>query len=369
MRMPDYEGGGLVNLVAELEHRLTGASRSPRLDPRIGEAIPPAPSYLLFLFDGLGDGQLSHPRAAALAAARRAALDAPFPTTTSTSLASLATGVAPARHGLIGYQLWLPEHDLVVNTLKWTTLWGEPVEMATEDFLPAPNLWERMDGAGIETVTVQPGQFLDTPLSRLLYRGTRFEPFWTAAELVEACLVLADRPGRLVVAYLPHVDVAAHTHGQGSEEYADSLALAARIWERTVTRLPSGVTALGTADHGHVDIPPERQVEIPSPAQAGLTFYGDSRATFVRGDPSRTLGLSASLPAAWVPREELAPLWGPGPTHPELDGRAPDGALMAEPGHSLLHRFSDRRLIGAHGGLTEEEVRVPLLVATRPGNE
>ncbi|NIR38997.1 MAG: alkaline phosphatase family protein, partial [Actinobacteria bacterium] len=61
------------------------------------------------LFDGLGDGQLHHPAAAALAASRRAAIDAPFPTTTTVSLATIATGRSPAEHGLLGYQLWIPE--------------------------------------------------------------------------------------------------------------------------------------------------------------------------------------------------------------------------------------------------------------------
>ena len=122
MRPPDYTGGGLVNLVAELERRLTGKALVPGLRPDLGTALPEAATYLLVLLDGLGDGQLGHPAADPFAAARRGALDAPFPTTTTVSLATIATGLPPARHGLIAYQLWLPDREQVANTIKWTTL-------------------------------------------------------------------------------------------------------------------------------------------------------------------------------------------------------------------------------------------------------
>jgi hypothetical protein len=36
--------------------------------------------------------------------------------------------------------------------------------------------------------------------------------------------------------------------------------------------------------------------------------------------------------------------------------------LVADEGHSLLHRFSDTRLIGQHGGLSPAEREIPILV-------
>ncbi|MGH9054094.1 MAG: alkaline phosphatase family protein [Acidimicrobiia bacterium] len=362
MRLPDYAGGGLVNLVAELEHRLIGSSVAPRLAEELARLIPSGDSYLLFLFDGLGDHQLAHPSAGPLALSRRAALDAPFPSTTTASLASVVTGLPPAQHGLLGYQLWMPELDLVVNTLQWTTLWGDPVDYRFDELLPAPNLWERLARAGVEPITIQPGDFLESPLSRVLYRGARFEPVFTADEMVEAALALASHPGRLLLVYLPHVDVAAHTRGQASQMYVEAIGLAAEVWQRVASRLPDGTAMVGTSDHGHLDVPPERRTELGRLAEQEFIVYGDSRMTFLRGDPERAASLAETLPASWVPLEEMRSWWGPGPPHPSFEERAPTGALVPAPGHILLHRFSDRRLIGAHGGLTEEELRVPLLV-------
>ncbi len=362
MKGPDYSGGSLLNLVAELEHRLTGASEAPRLHDHLKATIPDATSYVLVLFDGLGDLQLGHPAATALVRSRREALDAPFPTTTTVSLATVATGLSPAAHGLLGYQLWLPEHDRVVGTIKWKTLWGDPIDEDFDSFLPGPNLWERLRAHGIEPITVQPWNFAGTPLSRVLYRGCGWEPWRSESEAAETAAALAAVPGRLVFLYLPHVDFAAHVTGQDSDAYRDALTIVGDAWTRLVEHLPEGTVAVGTADHGHIDVPEQRRARIDKADHAGREFGGDARALFVYGEGAT---LAERLPARWVERSDMEHWWGPGPRHAAFDERTPRGVLVADPGHGLLHRFSNDRLIGQHGALTPEELRIPLLVEAK----
>jgi len=360
IRIPDYTGGSLVNLVAELERRLRGASPSPGLHSDLAARVPEAASYVLVLFDGLGAAQLDRREAGPLAERLVASIDAPFPSTTTVSLATVATALPPSQHGLLGYQAWLPEVETVVNTIKWTTLWGDPIRYDTARLLPSPNLWERLVGSGREPITVQPGNFSGTPLSGALYRGCRQEPAHGMEETIRATIDLAREPGRLVFTYLPHVDFAAHVYGQADSRYTRALEEVANAWDRLCAGLPDGATMVGTADHGHVDFPPERRVRIPKADHEGFTFYGDGRAMMVRGDGE---SLAPGLPATWFPIERTRTWWGPGPKHPAFDDRAPDGILVADDDSILLHRFSDDRLIGNHGALTDREREIPLLVA------
>jgi hypothetical protein len=359
---PDYAGGSLVNLVAQLEHRLTGVSAAPLLHAHVANLIPEAASYVLVLFDGLGAAQLGHPSATSMAGSTLAQIDAPFPTTTTVSLATVATGLPPSQHGLIGYQLRIPELAVVVNTIKWTTLWGEPVIFDTEAFLPAPNLWERLSAAGREPVTVQPAHFAGSPLSRLLYRGCRFEGASSVDEIVTATTQLASVPGRLVFTYIPHIDFAAHLLGQQSPDYTVAVAVADAVWSALQARIPDGAALIGTADHGHVDFAAARQVKITRADHASRDFAGDGRAMYVHGEGE---SLAARLPATWYPLDEVRAWWGPGPEHPAIDLRAPDGVLVAHDDYLLLHKHSDDRMIGNHGGLTAPERRIPLMVAGR----
>ena len=171
-------------------------------------------------------------------------------------------------------------------------------------------------------------------------------------------LDLATQPGRLVLAYVPHVDFAAHLYGQESAEYEAALSKANSIWDALQRRLPPEVALLGTADHGHVDFAAQRQVRLPKALEADHTLYGDSRVMFVKGKPIDT----ANLPATWVPAEAMDDWWGPPQRHPSFVGRAPDGVLVADDDALILHSHSDERLVGHHGGLTAAEREVPLLL-------
>jgi hypothetical protein len=359
--IPDYAGGSLLNLMAELEQRLTSGSLHETLHPELTAAIPAARTYVLMLFDGLGDHQLDHPAAASLQSARRGALDAVFPTTTSVNLATIATGLAPAAHGLIAHQLFVPAVGRVVNTLKWTAPWGDQLEIDHDAFLPGPNLWERLRTAGIEPITVQPGNFENSPLSRVLYRGCRYEPIWTIDEIIDATVQMAAVPGRFIFTYFPNVDVAAHVHGQNSAEYAGVVSTSADIWDRIASALPAHAVLVGTADHGHIDYPERAKVLVPH--RSGPEFYGDPRAVLVRRIDDELLSTIADFPCRVVEGSEYRTWLGPGPDHPDLAERLPEMVLLADRGRLLIPRFMDKRLTGYHGGLVDEELRIPLLVA------
>ena len=357
---PSYSGQGLVNLIAEIERRMTGTAPMPGLSAGLW-GHEPADGYVLMIIDGLGDHQLGHPAAASLLSSRAATITAGFPTTTTTSLATVATGLAPAGHGIIGHVMHMPPVGETVNVLKWITPEGRPVRHDHASVLPTPNLWERLVAKGIEPITIQPGPFMDSPLTKMLYRGCRFEPVWSVDELVPATVDLAG-PGRLVVAYYPNVDVAAHVSGQNSAPYRDALAGADRLWGQLSLRLDGNIGLVGTADHGHLDYSPDSKILLRQPRYNRLRFFGDPRSMYVSGATDLIDELSEETGSRSVEVAELRSLLGPSPGHPRLEERLPDRLLLAPDGKLLLPRPFDKRLIGYHGGLTPEELEIPLLV-------
>lgn len=355
---PSYDSRGLVNLVGEIESRLIGSSPSPGLDPQVGALVPEGRTYVLILFDGLGVAQLGHEAAGPLRAPHQATLHAPFPTTTSVSLATVATALPPSRHGLTAHLTWLEEIGRVVNTLKWVDLSGRPVAHDYGSFLPGPNLWERLRRGGVEPLTVQPATFAGSPLSRLLYRGVRFEGAWDHQDLVEATVQLASEPDRFVFTYFWPVDFAGHVHGLGSAEFAEAVRLAANLWEAVASRLPPHVSLLGSADHGLIDYAEEDKILIRGKPFDALRYAGDPRGVHVwgsRGVIDELAGITGA-----VPTDPLA-LLGPGPI-PASRARVGDVLLLAPPGKVLLPPGFDKRLRAYHGGRDRDELEIPLLI-------
>jgi hypothetical protein len=355
---PSYDGHGLVNLIAELEHRLIGSATSPRLEPALAETLEVGNSVVLVLFDGLGSHQLGHPAAANLAASRICDLDAPFPSTTTVSLATVATGLAPSQHGIIAYKMWMPEVEDVVNTIHMTRRSGGPAPIEPSGLLPSPNLWERLSAHGVEPIVVQPGNFANTPLTQTLYRGARFEGYWDLDEAVDATVDLAATEGRLVFLYVPHVDFAAHMAGQESSEYASAMADADRLWDQLSVRLGPTTTLVGTADHGHVDIGVEDRQSIDHADLAGGFVSEDGRVLFVHGDGA----LLATRHGGLVVGADDFDWWGPDPRHPSFDGRTPDQIVFLPAGTAVFDERSNSSLVGYHGSLEQFERRIPVLV-------
>ena len=358
---PAYAGNNLVNLVAELERRLTGHSPTRGLRSDVAALIPAARNYLLVVFDGLGAGQLSHPNASAMLRSRRAVLEAPFPTTTTVGLSSICTGLTPLRHGVIGYRQWMPDIQKVVSLLRWTDLSGQHVRYDTASFLPAPNLWERLSSRQARGIVVQPAAFIDTPLTRMLYRGAEMRGYSSPLEVDPAYLFTMPKRA-LAMVYYHAVDVAAHEAGQPSESYAVAMSGADQLWQRLADRLPPDTVMVGASDHGHSDIPEEGKLILEKTDTEGLRWWGDSRALMLSGPSDRIGALSEKTGSRMVGARALRAWLGRGQPHPDLEARMPDALLLARDKTGIFPRGMDTRKTGHHGGLTPAETRIPLLI-------
>jgi hypothetical protein len=355
---PSHRSRGLVNLIAEIESRMIGTAPASGLDPAIGDLIPPGQTYVLVVFDGLGVAQLGHEAARSFLASHQATLHAPFPTTTSVSLATIATGLPPSQHGLVSHLVWLQEQQRVVNTLKWVDLAGRAVDHDYRSVLPEGNLWERLRRAGVEPITVQPASFEGSPLSRVLYRGARFEGTGDHHELVEATVQLAATPGRFIFTYFWPIDFAGHVSGLSSEEFANALSLGAGVWEGLAARVPPGVTLIGTSDHGLIEYGEEDKILIRQARFGSVRFAGDPRGLQLWGNEGLMQELADITGGELV---EPLGLLGPAPTATTRE-RVGDSLLLAPDGKVILPPGFDKRLRSYHGGMAPGERDIPLLV-------
>ncbi len=379
---PGYGRSSLADLLPGLASHLDVPGHQ---DDVLG--LPSSRRYVVVLVDGLGR-QLLH-RSAAEAPYLAGLLDrdgavvgnritAGVPSTTATSLTSLGTGLAPGRHGMVGYSYRLPGTSTVLNTLAWDAD-VDPVALQ-----PQPTVFERALAAGVRVSSVGPTRFEHSGLTRAALRGPVFlgvREDWPAERRIAAVVDAASTGSRtLVYAYERRLDHAGHVHGCGSTTWRSELRRVDDYCARLRASLPSDVVLIVTGDHGMVDVPPEHRVIVEDTPQlrigvAGLAGEGRFRQLYldqavtgseaerqserlagrwaeVLGDRAWIRTRSAAIDDGWfgAVAESVVERYG----H-VLVAMRDDWAVMTR----AFPRELD--LVGMHGSLTAAEMDVPLL--------
>jgi predicted AlkP superfamily pyrophosphatase or phosphodiesterase len=331
--------------------------------------LPARSRVCILIIDGLGWELLTAHlgRAPFLASLTRRWLTAGFPATTATSLASLGTGLSPARHGLLGYQVLVPGTGRLLNHLRWTTDQVDP-----RVWQPRPTAYERAAAAGVSVAYVASRLYANSGLSAATTRGARYTPADGLGQLVaqaETALRGGDRA--YVTVYHADLDSTGHAFGAGSAAWCHQLRFVDALAERVAEVLPPDAAFYVTADHGMTN-PAERvDAEATEALGDGVALLGgEPRARHVYAAP----GAAADVLAAWretlgdrawvLPREEAVAAGWFGDAPPEMLPRIgdvlavpfADVAIVAPAAEPL-----ESKLIGMHGSLVPAEQLVPLL--------
>lgn len=374
--LPQYGSRSLGEMVPSLLHGLGVAGFANPL------AIQPAARVCLLLVDGLGWELLrANPGAAPfLNSIAGEPLTAGFPATTAASLSSLAIGVPPGEHGVVGYTMALPGYERAFNTLTWSLYGVGPrvdltTEQVPESFQPIPTLAERAAAAGVRVHHLGPAFHEWSGLTRAIGRGERFYPADSLEAVSEGALRLLNGPRAFVFAYHPRLDAAGHVHGVASQAWKAELVAVDHAARLMAEQLPTDTVLVISGDHGMVDLQPEERLDLadhPELADGVRILGGEARARYVGTKP----GATADVLSAW--RSTLGDrmwVWGreeaiaTGIFGPRITDRARErmGDIVAAAyGRvGIVERTVDpaqARLIGHHGSLTPAEQLVPLLV-------
>lgn len=374
---PDYGAGGLYGLASGLRRWLHDAAAGWRHgDVAEGEAA----TVVLLVVDGLGDRFLcAHGVGSTLLAQRQGRLTSVFPSTTASAVTTLLTGVSPARHGLNGWFIHDRRFGGVIAPLPLLRRSGGSVEAfrLIPRLFPQPSMFRR---ALRPVVVLSPQEIAFSRFSRHHSRGARIRPYEGLDALGPAILEEAlamGRGGGLVHAYYPVFDALSHAFGSHSAEARHCFARIEALFIALCDRLAgTGVRLVVTADHGFIDAPAERAVRLPVggevAAMLAAPLFGERRLAFcavrrgAEADFEAWAGEALAGRAVVMRGETLlaSGLLGPDPPHRRLRERVGTHVLLMEPGCTIIDEVEGEQphaMIGVHGGLTADEMMVPLI--------
>lgn len=400
---PDYQGRCLSNVPSTLMSILGVEDGKRKLDGAVFEGVDTTgiQNVVLFLFDGLGltewqrqvgDGFLARMGLSG----RVSPLTTVFPSTTSTALTSLVTGLTPEEHSLIEWFLYLKEADMLIQTLPFSPMGprgGDALRKVDPRVLfNGEPIFARMKSQRVASHSYIGRQIARSEYSRLVHADSLVHPYFDGSDLtvsLRKTLEAAREPSFHYV-YWSGIDTIEHFYGPGSEESfleASNIsgALATGLLSKLDPATASRTLFVVTADHGHVYSPttethwldslaPLHDSLARSPAGMTIPPWGSPRDVYLRVDKDRLdevhdylVEKLASI-ATVVKSSEAVDrgLFGTGtPTATFLE-RVGNLMLLPKDKRSAWFHYSGvepLKMTGQHGGMHRDEMTIPLAIA------
>lgn len=396
----------------------TQAAKRLGLD-QLGDAQAP---IVMVLVDGLG-WQMLRERAGHTPNLRRLLADSDYlhtcaPSTTAAALTTLATGVYPGAHAMVGYAVrdpllrghlgagHVPGPGDVFDLITFKNSSHDPLTWQS-----VPTLIERANakanagcGPQLGAVSIGRSKFAGSGLSLAAWRGFKHIGVDALDQRPYQAYRAIKEGAKLVYLYVGELDHAGHNHGWHSDKWLEALEALDAMVGQLFRRLPAGTRIVLTADHGMVDTDRHHRIDLAKEKELAkdvVAVAGESRflQLYVPDDV-------ASAPAAGSPglgvagprgdggvvensgREKLAQsvakrwaeflgdraIWvgtDPSPLMGALSpgARAAVGDILVALNDnwtvvdSRVQSFHATQLIGVHGSLTPVELEVPLIKA------
>ena len=359
-------------------------------------------NVVLMLFDGLGYRELLRQSEGGFfgSLARKGSvrpITTVFPSTTAAALTTVSTGLTPQEHGLPEWFVYMDELDEVVVTLPFSKV-GDPgrdtlIGKIEPKFLfDGPTIFERLKKEGVRTLSLTSRSLANTAYSKISHQGSEALPYASASDLTVSLrrrLEKARGPSLFYV-YWAYVDTIEHIYGPNTDESEVETSLISHAFKEGLLSKLDRETAkktmvILTADHGQTNVIPERTLYMNSfrklasflergPTGRVIPPWGSARDAYlrVRGDKldDAKSYLEGKLEGiASVMRTEDAIDEGLfGVNKPSRKFRRRVGNLMVLPRAKRTVWYHYRKgdslgLKGHHGGLTKDEMTIPLAAA------
>lgn len=384
---PRYDSGGFASLPQRLADLLSA---------RRFEAVA------LFLIDGFGWRFFEKFQQAPFLkqVARQGTVEkltSQFPSTTSAHITTIHTGLTVGEHGIFEWNYYEPTLDAVIapllfsfaGTVERDTL--KKAKVSPKALYPKRTLYNALSSHGVQARIFQHREYTPSTYSNVLFKGAQASGYRTLPEglvnLGEA-MAKAKSPAYFYL-YYEKIDAVSHDYGpdapQTSAEIQSFLLTMEYIFKDAVR--PKGRTLfLLTADHGQAEVDPQTTVYINTdPRFEGVTrFLRTDRAgrPIVPGGACRDFFLyikdgmldeaQAFLAARLEGRAEVRKVaemieagWFGPQVSPAFCSRAGDLVILPYRGEAVWWYEKDKysqKYYGHHGGLTPQEMEIPLLV-------
>jgi len=321
-----------------------------------------------------------------------------FPSTTAAHVTCIHTGLEVGQSGVYEWNYYEPLVDEVISPLHFKYAGDKERDtlkrsgIPTEAFFPTGTFYQKLRTRGILSYIFQSESYSSSTFSNIVYQGATIIPFKRLSEALSNLteLVIAETvPVTYYFLYFDKIDAICHTYGPNSQQFEEIMDAFLRMMEelfykKLVGKVHNALVIL-TADHGQVEVDPQRTFYLNKPG-IGIEQYlqrnqrgkllipaGSARDMFLHVKKERIDEAVALLQKYLSGRAEVYYTEQLVAQH-FFGSSQPSRAFLTRVGNVVILPYQhetvwwyeegkfDMHFQGHHGGLTPEEMEIPLLL-------
>lgn len=316
-----------------------------------------------------------------------------FPSTTAAHVTTIHTGQVPGTSGVYAWQYYEPSLGAMIEALPFSFV-GQPREglrltgASPELIYPGPSIYGGLAELGVRSFVLHPAEIANSTCNRIYTAGATQKPYKSFAEALVTArnIVLHEKGPTYTHLYHDKIDSLGHIYGSESEQAAAEVEMVWQAFGRLVHAKMGQARRtlfLVTADHGHMyngdqtlfvnrDVPDVVPLLQTDRMGRPLVPAGSRREFFLHVRPAYLAEVVGRLREAFAGRVEVHPteqliaqgFFGEGPPSERFLARVGNVALLPHAHQNVWwYDGADAAKMSSHGGLTPQEMEIPLFVA------
>ena len=344
--------------------------------------LPEAKHYFLCLIDGLSDNLFFENRSHLSffnTCNEHKTVTSGFPSTTATCLTSLATGLDPIEHGIVGSAFY--NNDKYFSPLRWSYLSAQDssIQLLESDIRVPKGIWSNMHNEGIKINAFLPFEIADSEFTKQVFSDAEIHSYKDDTSLVNKISQSTETAGKsFSYIYFGNLDYIGHLSGAGSKDWKDELIQLESIIENIRRVIPNDAALIVTADHGMINVDTKNMIDIRKMTDLKnetLLICGDIRARHIYLKPEyvkdinldKWNGLLGENFNIYSRQNALDNQMFGTQKNSSLNHRLGDLIVVSKNQYGLLDSDSvydqyQASWVGHHGAISDDEQILPLLI-------
>lgn len=377
MHLPDYQGEGIVNLMSSIIRMDGGYSPYKAL-----RALPPKKlknhkNVFLIVLDGLGYEYVKrYGDGTFFSEHLKGTMTSVFPSTTASCVTTFSTGEAPMQHAVVGWYTYVRELGAICTPLPHKLRAGNSAFSQLVDpemIVHASSLEAKMKR---ECYVVSPHKVVNSTFNKYVNGNAERKGFSTLRGMTRQLTQLAKTNNKkFVYAYWPEFDMVTHFNGTDSPlTYLHMHELSNMMRKLEESLAGTDTLIIVTADHGLQDIHTMIDVRDHPTLKGALSqpLSGELRAAYCYVHTHKKKEFERYVreqlkDTCWLkPSTEAIDkgFFGLKRPHPNLRERIGDYILLMKGNYGITDPLATEEapcLAASHGGVSAEEMHVPLI--------